>query len=99
MKIRRVINGKKYDTATATEVATIKSDFIGLEHFKIESTNLYLTKKGTWFIAGVGGALTRWNNGGTGVGHGLELVTPDEAMAFLEDVNGPVEDYFEIEEG
>ena len=102
MKIRRVINGKNYDTDTASKVATIKHCGNGYDDFNFESTGLYLTKKGAWFIAGEGGAMTRWRqevNGGLAAGQGLELATPTEAQKFLEDVDGPVEEYFQIEEG
>ena len=102
MNIRRIIDGKAYDTGTAIEVAEIADFGNGPNDFRFESTSLYRTQKGAWFIAGEGGALTRWARkvtDGYSSGHGLELVTADEARELLEHVDGPVEDYFEVEEG
>jgi hypothetical protein len=102
VKIRRVIDGKIYDTRTADEVATIASLDYGRNDCRYEKTALFLTKKGAWFIAGEGGPLTRWREkvaDGWTSGCGLELVTPQEAQRLLEAVDGPVEDYFDVEEG
>ena len=52
MRIRRVIDGKVYDTKTATEVATVASSGNGYNNFRFEETGLFITKKGNSFVAG-----------------------------------------------
>lgn len=104
ISIRRVIEGRVYDTDTATHVITLVHRYNGYGDFKNEHTCLYLSKKGQWFLAGEGGACTRWcreSNCGSGTveGEGLELISPDEAQEILEEHDGPVEFYFAVEEG
>lgn len=104
LSIRRVIRGKAYDTDTAEFVAVIANHGTPFLDFEAEITGLYVTKKHQWFIAGTGGAASRWRKrAGDGKGwlpaEGLELVSSEDAQALLEQVDGPVEDYFDVEEG
>lgn len=60
-----VNNGKKYDTATATEIATHTFGSFGDEHGRGEdpehvNETLYRTPSGAWFVAGAGGARSRY---------------------------------------
>jgi hypothetical protein len=61
----RIIEGKRYNTETATQVGKEATN-IGNGassctdlHFWVES--LYKTKKGKYFLAGRGGAFSRWS--------------------------------------
>ena len=103
LEIRKVINGKAYDTTTAERVALIEFKNLGRSDFHWERTDIYKTEKGQWFIAGEGGACSSWSSrdpdGGANEGYGITLLDPDEAREMLEYADGPIESYFEIEEG
>lgn len=103
MRIRRVINGKVYDTGTATEVVVIVDQLGHRSDFEAERTALYRTQKGSWFLAGEGGGCSRWKRdmGDRSFcpGAGIELIDAREAQRLMEKANGPVERYFEVEEG
>jgi hypothetical protein len=82
-----VISGFRYNTETATKICTYWSD-VGSSDFKFERTALFRSPKGKFFIAGYGGALSRWseqygNNGQIG-GEGLIPLDVDEARSFAE---------------
>ena len=103
LHIRRVIDGKVYDTDTATCVHALSDDkgSIGLNFF-VERTNLYRTRRGQYFIAGESGAYRQWGqryDGGYAPGRGLKLVTDAEAQRLLENSGGPVEQFFDFAEG
>jgi hypothetical protein len=103
--MRKIINGKSYDTETADFICDISGYGGTLSHsdFRFEDTDLYRTQKGAWFIAGKGGALSRWgkpygNNGHIG-GDGIRLVTEDEAKTLVEEfVSDEYDEYFDAEE-
>lgn len=86
--MKRVINGKRYDTDTATPVAEWGNDLSDSD-FRAESETLYLTRKGAWFLHGSGGPLSSY----AVVSHGgreqsgssvIEPYTPDAAKEWLE---------------
>jgi len=86
--MRAIINGKRYDTATAELVADISPAGYGRSDFHYEDTGLYRTPRGNWFLAGEGGAMSRWSrpvgqNGYAG-GDGVQAVSPGEARRLLE---------------
>ena len=101
--MKQIINGKRYDTETATEVAGYtfgnRTDFKGIEE------TLYRTGKGTWFIHGWGGAATEYatyiGNGSSGDGEEIRVLTPEQAMDWLERHGKAeaIEKYFEVEDG
>jgi hypothetical protein len=102
--MRRVIDGKVFDTKTATAVAEWESPH-GVGDFERCEETLYKTSKGNFFIAGSGGPMTRWSEpargGGLGAGRGIEPVSPATALAWCEmkDVDADViEAHFEVEE-
>ena len=101
--IRKVIDGKVFDTATAEHICPITMVGGSLHHdHECERTDLYRSPKGQFFIAGEGGAASRWRrktHDGCVAGEGIQLLTDDEARSLMESVDGPVEDYFEVEEG
>lgn len=102
--MKRVINGKVYNTETATEVA---SDSYGYGNdFHAWDETLYRTPKGAYFLRGSGGARTKWGeqvsqNTWSG-GEGIEVLTEAEALEWCErhqvdpDV---IAAQFEVEEG
>lgn len=103
MQIRRSIEGTIYDTSKAEWAWNLVSRNLGSDDFHTEHTDLYRTAAGQWFIAGRGGACTRWhqdhphNREATIAGEGIKLVDSDGALEFMINSNGPVEAYFELE--
>jgi hypothetical protein len=101
-KMIRIIEGKRYNTDTATCVCNL-SDGKGYSrsNFRFEDTDLYVTPKGTFFLAGEGGPMTRWSrtvgNMSTG-GSGIRVIDRAEALAILERENATaeIEKYFDI---
>lgn len=99
----KIINGKRYNTKTATEVAERShgnaSDF---QHFQ---ESLYLSPNGQWFVAGEGGAMSHYSVSAgqncSGGGSDLRLLTPNEAQEWLENENctREIEMHFKVEEG
>ncbi len=100
--MRRSVDGKVYDTATATEICDISRGHGGdFEHVNAE---LYVTKKGAFFIAGWGGASTRFakptpdGNGRVG-SNAIIPLSEREALEYCEEfAPDKVEDFFEVEE-
>ena len=102
--MKKVIDGKLYDTKTAEFIATNDSNF-SRGDFEYEDTDLYKTKKGNFFLSGEGGARSRWstpvgNNGSQG-GSGIEALTMEDARAWCEanDVDADIiAEHFPVEE-
>ena len=97
--MKRIINGKRYDTDTADLVHEWDNGR-GRGDFKYRSKDLYRTPKGKWFLVHEGGAMTDMatscgDNSCTG-GDDLEPVSDDDARAFLETHGGTaaLEEYF-----
>lgn len=86
--MKQIINGKRYDTETATLVADISPDGYSRGDFKYEETALYRTARGNWFLAGKGGPLSRWarssGQSGSCSGSGVHAITADDARTLLE---------------
>ena len=104
LTISRVIGGRSFDTTTATLACVIASSGTAqLVDFHFERTGLYLSPRGQWFLAGEGGARSHWGrlsiDGSRDPGEGLQLISQTEARRLLEQHNGPVESFFESEEG
>lgn len=102
--MKKVIGGKIYNTATATEVASYSNGF-GCRDFRSMDETLYKTKKGSWFLAGEGGPMTKYARpcgNMTSGGEDIIALTKDEALEWLEDHDetDAIEEYFasEIEE-
>lgn len=87
--MKRVINGKVYNTETATEICDTGSNGgISQSDFNYEDSYLYVTKKGNFFIAGEGGAMSRFSsscgqNSYCG-GEGIVVVSREEALELAE---------------
>jgi hypothetical protein len=89
--LKRVINGKLYDTETA-ESLHFWSNGRTLTDFSYRSKELFRTKKGAYFIHHVGGPMTDMakpvdSNTRTG-GEDIEPITEKEAIKFLEKHDG-----------
>lgn len=104
--MRRVINGKVYDTDTATHVCALRCT-ASRGDFYYHDTSLYRTARGAFFIAGQGGPASMWshpvgNNGSTG-GDGIRVVTEDEARQYMEEAGCDEDDFkaagLDVEEG
>ncbi len=85
----RIIDGKRYNTDSATEVADWSNNYYpgDFEHCR---EALYLTPKGSWFTCGSGGAMSKYSRpafggGLTGDSEVITPLSPDEALAWLEE--------------
>lgn len=88
--MRKIIDGKRYDTTTAVEICDVSGSggHLSRTDFKWEDTTLYRTPRGRFFVAGEGGPMSRWvvscgNNSWTG-GSGLMAIDECEARELVE---------------
>ena len=84
--MKRIVNGKRYDTETAEEIASAGSGG-GRGDFRSYTETLFRTPKGAWFLAGSGGPLTKYakRNGSERIGsEGIIPLDEDEAQDWLE---------------
>lgn len=87
--MKSIINGKRYDTDTATEIGKYWNGCSSGD-FNNCTEGLYLTKGGSWFIAGHGGPMSSYaescegGRGRTG-GSAIRPLTAAEARQWLED--------------
>ncbi len=103
--MQRIINGKSYNTRTARELCEAGSTTNSRSDFSFEESNLYVTKKGAYFIAGRGGPMSRFarsvEDGNTTTG-GSGIIPLDEidARDILENAGAEdiLEELFDIEE-
>lgn len=97
--MKRIIEGKRYDTETATEVATWNNGR-GSSDFRALTETLYRTPKGCWFLYYDGGAMTYaavpCGNNATSGSSGINRVSENEAKVWLESHNRieALEQYF-----
>jgi hypothetical protein len=84
--MKSIINGKRYNTETATKIASYwngRSD----QDFRHLSETLYKTQKCEYFLKGEGGPRTEYavSEGNTSYGSRLiKVMTPDDAKAWLD---------------
>lgn len=85
--MKAIINGKRYDTDKATLIGTASSD-CGRSDFRFFREELYITPRSkTYFVAGEGGALSRWAQrigGGYTNGTGIKPMTRDDALMWAQ---------------
>lgn len=84
--MNRIINGKKYDTETAIEVASDSAYSSGDFYWYEES--LYKKKTGEFFLAGKGGPLSKYaihNKDGYFSGSKITPLSEEEARAWGEE--------------
>ena len=100
----RIVNGKRYNTETADLLCNISRGSYSRSDFNYDDTDLYVTKNGNFFIAGEGGARSRWaqsvGQNSWGGGEGLRPIDRNDARNLLEQYGTPeqVEQYFPIED-
>ena len=66
--MKRIIDGKTYNTDTATRICDTSNNY-NQSDFKVENSDLFVTKKGAYFIAGSGGAMSRFSEEASGGGY------------------------------
>ena len=84
--MKKVMNGKMYNTETAEMVASWDNGY-SKSDFKCCIETLYRTKKGTFFLHGVGGAFTEWASSRGNIfdaGENVRPLTDEEAKDWLE---------------
>lgn len=104
--MKKIVNGKSYNTATATEVCDIGNG-LSESDFGWHSSSVYVTKKGAFFLAGEGGPMSRWarqHSDSRVAGSGIEVLSRGEALKLAEFFQAPtdvIEEFFGdvIEEG
>jgi hypothetical protein len=84
--MKKIIDGKRYDTETATQLAEIqRGQQSSFDYFE---EALYRTAKGAYFLAGFGHASSKYavacGDGSRGAGHGLDVLTENEAYRWAE---------------
>ena len=84
--MKKIIDGKRYDTETATRLADIqRGQQSSFDYFE---EALYRTAKGAYFLAGFGHASSKYavacGDGSYGAGHGLSALTEDAAYEWAE---------------
>lgn len=84
--MKKIINGRKYDTSTATELASVTSN--PAERFYRTDETLYRKRTGEFFLYGEGGPMTRWAEPygltGSQSGSGIVPLTVEEAREWAE---------------
>lgn len=87
--MKKIINGKKYDTETATYLGRYQSPGNGWSDFSYYEETLYRKKTGEFFLHGEGGPMTRYARSESGnTRTGGETIIPltiDEAKAWAEE--------------
>jgi hypothetical protein len=58
--MKRIIGGKKYDTETATKVASWTTSGYSRSDFRFAHEELYRKRTGEFFLYGEGNAMTQW---------------------------------------
>jgi hypothetical protein len=103
--MKKVIEGKVYNTASATELGS-RSYGTNLRDFHYVSESLYVTKNGAFFIAGEGGALSKYSESlgqnSYSSGSGMSVLDATAALACAESFDLDVdiiEKYFTVTEG
>ena len=97
--MKKIINGKRYDTETATMITS--DSYANHGDFDHWFEALYRTKKGNWFLYGEGNARSQYarRTGQNEVSGGSTIIplTEGEALAWLEahtEDSGIYESYF-----
>ena len=88
--MKKVINGKLYNTKTAEIIYEWDNGIYGNDFRSCEET-LYKTKKGAYFIAGSGGAMSKYAvtyGNSTSGSSNLEVISEKEAIRWLEKNDG-----------
>lgn len=86
--MKTIINGKTYNTDTATKIATDSAN-CAVNDFNYWEETLYRTQKGAWFTYGKGGPMSRYAEPAFGGGwqgsSAVRVLSEAEARQWLED--------------
>ena len=87
--MKAIINGKRFNTEKATLIGeTSNNSTTSRTDFSYWEAGLYVTpRSGAYFLAGMGGPMTRWAkrfSDGWGAGEGIFPLTAAEALAWAE---------------
>lgn len=100
--MKAIIKGKRYDTETATEIASDGYGYSG--DFRYWHETLYKTKSGAWFTAGKGGPMSRYarstgQNSWSG-GSAIVPMSAEEAREWLETAKevDAIEEHFPVQD-
>lgn len=91
--MKRIIDGKTYNTDTASRICDTSNDYYQSD-FNVENSDLYVTKRGSYFIAGSGGARSRFAQcvpDGYCGGDGIIPISREDALAECE-MHGSTDD-------
>lgn len=84
--MKKIINGKMYNTETATELGTYEHGYVS--SFSWYQENLYRKKTGEYYLYGEGHANSKYGTpdgtGGYGSGDGFTPLTESEARIWAE---------------
>jgi hypothetical protein len=58
--MKKIINGKKYDTETATKIESWDNDY-AQNDFRLVTETLYLKKTGEYFLKAKGGPMSKYS--------------------------------------
>lgn len=88
---KKIIDGKRYDTETAEQVASW-SNGLSYSDFNHCEEDLYRTKRGNWFTCGSGGPRSSYcrpagQDSWTGSSNIIRALSPAEAREWLENHN------------
>jgi hypothetical protein len=84
--MKQVIERKVYNTETARQIAEWSNNLGRSDYYGVEET-LYVSRKGQHFLHYWGGAASKYAENGPGYsseGCGIELLSPDKAVEWLE---------------
>ena len=86
--MKAIIGGKRYDTEKAELIASDHSVGMSKSDFRWWEEELYRTPKGSWFLAGEGGALTKYaiqvGSNASGAGEAITPLSEEEVREWLE---------------
>ena len=95
--MRKIVDGKIYDTEAAERIAERHTGY-GRGDFNWCEESIYRTKKGNWFLAGQGGAMTRYaQSSGEYKTTSLDIIplSDEEAVEWLQEhAQDKLEKYF-----
>jgi len=103
--MKQIINGKIYNTDTAEHIGHVSGGGPSVTDFTHWSGDLYVTKKGAYFIQGSGGASSifaqQLSENECSGGSGILVLKHHQALAMAEaDLDSDViEQFFDVEEG
>ena len=85
--MKAIINGKRYNTETANLVASWSNGYY-VSDFHHCAEDLYVTRKGAWFLSGEGGPMSKYSvqvSNGRGGGGCISAISAEQARSWLEE--------------